>query len=109
MPNKISETEHWTTADVARELGLASADSARRLLSRLRQEGNPAATAVGRDPDTDAKLYDPDLIRVAHDARPGRGANLRSRTTTEPATPRHVASRTEASARVHHHREGRDA
>jgi len=104
-----AKSEHWTTADVARELGLASADSARRLLSRWRQEGNPAAIAVGRDPDTDAKLYDPDLIRAAHDARPGRGANLRSRTTTEPATPRHVASRTEASARVHHHREGRDA
>ena len=92
-------SERWTTADIAAGFGITRS-SARKLLSRLREEGNPAATAVGRDSDTDAKLYDPDLIRAAHDARPGRGANLRSRTTTEPATPRHVASR------AHHHREG---
>jgi len=89
-------SERWTTADIAAGFGITRS-SARKLLSRLREEGNPAATAVGRDPRTDEKLYDPDLIRAAHNARPGRGANLRTRTTTtttEPATPRHVAGRT---------------
>jgi len=83
-------SERWTTADIAAGFGITRS-SARKLLSRLREEGNPAATAVGRDPRTDEKLYDPDLIRGAKELRPGRGANLRSRTTTEPkeGTPWH--------------------
>jgi hypothetical protein len=72
-------TGHWTAADVARELNLATPGAARKLLSRWRREGNPAGRSIGRDPITDIKLYDPDLVRAAREAMPGHGVR---RTTT---------------------------
>lgn len=55
----------WTTADIARELGLADAAVARSFIRRAKLE------AVGRAIDTGEKQYDPAAVRAARDAMPG--------------------------------------
>lgn len=63
--------ELWTTDDIARELGLSDAATARSWVRRMRSRG--LLDAVDRDPVSDAKLYDPDAVRAAKDAMPGKG------------------------------------
>jgi transposase-like protein len=63
----------WTTADVARELGMASPAVARSAIRRWRAAGHPAGTPTDRDPVTDEKLYDPQQVRAAKASAPGRG------------------------------------
>lgn len=63
----MTDTPPVTTTQAAHLLGLASAASARKVLSRL------GVRPVGRHVDTGEKLWSPDTIRTATDARPGRG------------------------------------
>lgn len=58
----------WTIDQVAQHIGASSTGSARRTLSRWQ------VRPVGRQPGrAGASLYDPDQVRAAHQARPGRG------------------------------------
>jgi len=63
----------WTTVDITRELGLASRESARTLISRWRKKGIPAGTPEWINPQTGERWYDPELVIAARAAMPGRG------------------------------------
>lgn len=71
----MTEPERWTIAEVTAYLGAASTGSARRTLSRW------GVTAVARQPGRGGQsLYDPEEVRQAQAARPGRGARTDRRT-----------------------------
>lgn len=62
--------EHWTTADIARELGLGSRETARQRIKRWRKRGIELDVTVGLD---GVHRYVPEQIRTAAQAMPGRG------------------------------------
>lgn len=63
-----STRDLWTIGQVVAYLGAASTGSARKTLSRW------GVAAVARQPGrAGASLYDPDQIRAAKEAAPGRG------------------------------------
>jgi len=65
--------QRWTTADITRELGLTSRESARKWISRWRAKGIPAGTPVWIDPRTGERWYDAELVAAAYVASLGRG------------------------------------
>ncbi len=67
----MSGQELWSAAQVADHLGLASAASARRALSRL---GVTASDYQLGDRGRPEARYDADQVRQAAERRPGRGA-----------------------------------
>lgn len=82
----MSGTTLWTIHDVAQHIGATSTGSARRTLSRW------GIQATSRQPGrAGASLYDPDAVRTAHAARPGRGyrSDIRTHPNSDDQMPDH--------------------
>lgn len=65
----LKSPELWTIATVAEHIGATTTGSARKTLSRWGVK--PVGREAGRSGES---LYDPERVRAAHAARPGRGA-----------------------------------